>query len=249
MYGLGSVLRQIFPWWAKYYHRLEVRGLENLPQTGTAIIAPNHSGGFDYDNFCLMSAFETLPYAHPLRRKLWLLYDDRSVVQPNIWSRWVRHFTPIPVNITHKGGINYPLVDKAVERGDWIGIMPEGHSAAVYEGYRLWRFFPGVIKLHLRYKIPIIPTAMIGFVKAVQKVTQVYHPDRIPAFSHQQYLPLIFPRKLIIHFGTPLQFPEFFDHTPDKAMLFRLANIVRGALRKEIDRYIPNTSWKHPYGL
>jgi len=246
--GLGLIVRKIFPWCVKYYHRLEIHGLENLPCSGSAIIAPNHSGGLDYDNFCLMSVFDTFPLKHPLRRKLWLLYDDRSVVPRNLWTRWVRHFTPLPVNLTHKRGINYPLVDKAVARGDWIGIMPEGHTAAVYEGYRLWRFFPGVIKLHLRYKIPIIPTAMIGFVKAAQKVTQIYDPQKVPSFSHQTYLPLIIPRKLIIHFGTPLQFPEYYGQTLDKADLFQLAGKVRKAVRSEISRYIPHASWKFPYG-
>lgn len=38
----------LFSQYFKYFHRLEVRGLENIPK-GAAIIAPNHTGGYDMD--------------------------------------------------------------------------------------------------------------------------------------------------------------------------------------------------------
>jgi 1-acyl-sn-glycerol-3-phosphate acyltransferase len=247
MIYLGDFFRKLTPWWMKYYHRLELKGLENLPKSGSAILAGNHGGGFDYDNFGLMTAFETLPLASEYRRRVWLLYDDRSVTPKNLWTSWVRKFTPIPVSLTN-GGIPYRLLDKVVNKGDWIAIMPEGHSAAIYEGYRLWKFFPGVIRLHLRYKIPIIPTANIGFMTAVQKIGQVYHPDRVPAFTNQIYLPLIFPTKIIIDFGPPISFPEYFDCELDKPTLFNLAAEVRKRVRIQIQKYFPGASWKYPYG-
>lgn len=248
MISPGNFLRKITPWWMKYYHRLELRGLDNFPKSSSAIIAGNHGGAFDYDNFGLMTAFETLPVDSHIRRRIWLLYDDRSVNNQNVWCDWVRKFTPIPVSLT-KGGIPYRLLDRVVEKRDWIAIMPEGHSAAIYEGYRLWKFFPGVIRLHLRYKIPIIPTANIGFITAMQKIGQIYHPNQVPAFTNQIYSPLIIPTKLIIDFGPPISFPEFFNCEVDKATLYRLAAEVRKKVRNQIQKYFPGASWKHPYGI
>ena len=123
-------LRKIFPWFVRYYNRLEIHGIENLPTSGSAIIAPNHSGGLDYDNFSLMSALDHFKSSDPRRRRIWLCYWDYWAIGDNIWSKWVQKFSPIPINLEGKG-IPYRLVDKLVERGELMAIMPEGHSAAV----------------------------------------------------------------------------------------------------------------------
>ena len=158
-------LRKFFPWWMRVYHRLEIRGIENLPKEGSAVIAPNHSGSFDLDNFSIMSALEHFKTRNPARKRIWLCYWDKWAVEEPMWAPWVQKFSPIPINLQGKG-IPFRLVDKIVQRGELIAIMPEGTSATIQEGYRIWKFYPGVIRLHLRYKIPIIPTACIGFVKA-----------------------------------------------------------------------------------
>ena len=77
----------------------------------------------------------------------------------------MRQFTPLPVHLG-KGGGNFPytLTDRIVERGEWLAIMPEGYSTAIYEGYRLWRFFPGVIRLYLRYRILVLDLSKHGLV-------------------------------------------------------------------------------------
>ena len=243
----GEWLRRVFPQWVRYYNRLEVRGIENLPKKGSAIIAPNHSGSLDLDNFCTMSALEQFKTSNSARKRIWLCYWDTWSIGDNLWAKWVQKFSPIPISLTG-GGIPYKLVDKIVERGELIAIMPEGHSAALYEGYRLWNFYPGVIKLHLRYKIPIIPTANIGFLGAAPMVSNQYNPKNVPPWEKESTTLIPFPKKLIIHYGKPLMFTKYFGKQVDKDMMFKLAAIVRKRVADTISIYRKGVTWTKPYG-
>ena len=73
-----------------------------------------------------------------------------------------------------------------IKGGELIAIMPEGHSATVKEGYRLWKFYPGVIKLHLRYKVPIIPTAIMGCIENAPIWGYDYNPDHVPPWDNER---------------------------------------------------------------
>ncbi|MHA1268253.1 MAG: lysophospholipid acyltransferase family protein [Candidatus Helarchaeota archaeon] len=244
---ISDFLRKIFPWFVRHYNRIEIKGIENLPQKNSAIIAPNHSGGLDLDNFCLMSALEHFKTDNNKRKRIWLCYWDKWSIGDNYWARFVKKFSPIPISLTG-GGIPYDLVDKIVKRGELIAIMPEGHSASIKEGYLLWKFYPGVIKLHLKYKIPIIPTAMIGFLKAAPLISNKYNPNKIPPWEDEIMLPFIFPKKLIIHFNSPISFDNYFNTKVDKVMLYKLAKIVRNEVKKTISLYRIEISKHRPLG-
>ena len=137
----GEWLRRVFPWWIHHYHHLEIRGIQHLPRTGSAIIAANHSGGWDLDNFCLMSAFDHFLDLPSNRKHIWLAYWDKWAVDIKPWATWVQKFSPFPVNLQGKG-FPFSLIDRLVQKGELLAIMPEGHSASLLEGYRLWRFYP-----------------------------------------------------------------------------------------------------------
>ncbi|MBD3230571.1 MAG: hypothetical protein GF329_20495 [Candidatus Lokiarchaeota archaeon] len=227
-------LRKIFPWFIRYYNRLELHGVHNLPKEGSAIIAANHSGGLDYDNFCLMSALEHFKTKKKNRKRIWLCYHDIWASEDNIWGRFVRKFSPIPINLDGKG-IPYDLVDVIVSKGELIAIMPEGCSASIKEGYLLWKFYPGVVKLHLRYKIPIIPTAMIGFSQVAPRYPSDYNPKKVPPWENERIFPFIIPKKLIIHFGEPISFENYYNRNMDKKTMNQLAQIIREKVKETIN--------------
>jgi len=240
-------LRRLFPWFVRHYNRLEVRGIHNLPKKGSAVIAPNHSGGFDWDNFSLMSALDHFKTNNPARKRIWLCYWDVYSVETPIFAPWVQQFSPIPVSLTGKG-IPYDLTDKIVKRGELMAIMPEGHSASIKEGYQLWKFYPGAIKLHLRYKIPLIPTAIIGMVRAAPIWGSDYNPKSVPPWESERFMPFVLPRKMIIHFGKPVFFDKYYDMDVDKATQYKLASELRKEARKVISIYRKGTSIRNPYG-
>jgi len=227
--------RKFIPWWARYYHQLQISGMNNIPKKGSAIIAPNHSGGFDYDNFTLMSVLEHFAGNNAARKKVWLCYHDKWVYYPG-WGDLVQQFSPIPINLEGKG-IPWKLIDYIVKKGELIGIMPEGHSNCIWERYNLWRFYPGVIKLHLRYEIPIIPTAMIGFVNACPITSVRYNPEKIPPWDNEvMIIPPIVPQKLKIIYGKPIEFSEYFGKSVTKQGMYELAAIVRVKVKELIQK-------------
>ena len=244
-----GLIKKIFPWFIRYYNRLEIHGIYNLPKNKSAIISPNHSGGLDLDNFCLMTALEHIKktQTQETSKRIWLCYHDIWASNDNFWGKFVRKFSPIPINLEGKG-IPYNLVDKLVEKNEIIAIMPEGCSASIRDGYLLWKFYPGVIRLHLRYKIPIIPTAMIGFMNAAPRFPSNYDPDKIPPWLKERFIPFIFPSKLIIHFGNSIWFEEYFNKEINKKTLYKLASIVRDKVKDIINVYRNNITLKNPLG-
>lgn len=247
MHHIYDSLRKFLPWWLRYYYRLQVSGIENLPKQHSAIIAGNHSGGFDLDNFAIMSALDHFSQLPQHRQRIWECYHDRWAVDEYIWARWVQRFSPIPINLDGKG-FPYPLIDRIVQRNELLAIMPEGHSASVHEGYLLWKFYPGVIRLHLRYEIPIIPTAFIGFVTAAPIISTRYVPTMIPPWVDEVMIFPFFPRQLQIHFGKPIDFREYYGQTLSKAKLYELASRVRDEMKTEIARYRKDISVQNPLG-
>lgn len=241
-------IRKKLPWFLRYYNRLEIKGLNHIPKKGSAIITPNHSGGLDLDNFAIMSLFDHVQSENPARKRIWLCYWDKWAVEEPSWAPWVQQFPPIPISL-EGGGIPYKLTDKIVERGELIAIMPEGHSASIAEGYRLWRYYPGLIKLHLRYKVPIIPTACIGFVKACPIWKVEYDESEIPPWVNEAIAPIIFPRKIVIHFGKPVNFPKYFGTDVDKKTLNLLASRVRLKVKDIIGEYYEGVRADKPYGI
>ena len=251
-------LRKAIPFTARYWNRLEIRGLNNIATPGSKLLAVNHGGGWDYDNFTIMSALDYVTTSNPARKHIWLYawdkWCDSTSGFEGAWSDIYRKFSAIPIHIEKKGKppIPWQMVANIVKKGELMVICPEGHSAALYEGYRLWRFYPGVIKIHLRYKVPILPTAMIGFVQSVPMLANRYNPDAVPPWEDERMLPFPIPfpwHKLIIHIGEPLSFPEYFGKEISKAKQFELANIVKEKVRGLISQYRSGVDKDHPMGF
>jgi 1-acyl-sn-glycerol-3-phosphate acyltransferase len=251
-------LRKGIPFVARYWNRLEIRGLDHITSPGSKLLAVNHGGGWDFDNFTIMSALDYVKTNNPARKRIWLYawdkWCDSTTGFEGAWSDIYRHFSAIPIHIEKKGKppIPWEMVSKIVNAGELMVICPEGHSAALYEGYRLWRFYPGVIKIHLKYQIPILPTAMIGFVQSVPMLANRYNPDAVPPWEDERMLPFPLPfpwHKLIIHIGEPLSFPEYYNKEISKAKQFELAKIVRNKVKELISIYRVDVSKDQPMGI
>ena len=254
---LVKFLRGYYPFIAKYINRLEIRGLENIISPGSKLIAVNHGGGWDYDNFVLMSMLDHIKTQNPARKNIWLcVWDkwcDSNEGIEGFWSDIYRRYSVIPIHIEKKGKppIPWDTMDKIVDRGEIIAICPEGHSAARYEGYRLWKFYPGVIKIHLKYKIPILPTALIGFVETIPILKNYYNANLIPPWEKEVIPPLPIPipwKKLFIHIGEPIYFDEYYDKVLSKATYFKLANVIKNKIADIISMYRKDITEKNTLG-
>jgi 1-acyl-sn-glycerol-3-phosphate acyltransferase len=149
-------IRRVLPIWRAglgNYFRSEVRGMDNIPRSGPALLVGNHSGGtLIVDTFVFATEF----YSHfgPQRRFHQLAHDVAARIPATGLSRWGT------VAASHDNA------RKAFERGAPVLVYPGGdyetfrptwHSDRVEFGGR-----KGFIKLALEREVPIVPVVAIG---------------------------------------------------------------------------------------
>ena len=137
-----------------------VIGLEYVPHTGAAILAPNHISHFDPPLIGISAD----------RQVDWMAMEELFVNPPLAGLlRWIGSF---PVG---RGKMDYAAVRTAIDRlkrGRMVGVFPEGGlrtgAESVLEGAPLK---PGVAALAQMTQAPVIPCAVIG-------TDALYNPNR-----------------------------------------------------------------------
>lgn len=196
---LGPLLRFIFrPW---------VRGVENVPSSGAAILASNHLSFSD-------SIF--LPLQCP--RPVVFLAKSEYFTGTGIKGALVRWFFKATgqLPIDRSGGkaseaaLNTGL--GVLEQGQLLGIYPEGTRSP--DG-RLYRGRTGIARMVLEAKVPVIPVAMIDTEK-VQPIGK-----RLPRV-----------RRVGIVYGQPLDFSRFDGMEGDRIVLRAVTDEIMYELMK-----------------
>jgi 1-acyl-sn-glycerol-3-phosphate acyltransferase len=173
---LGPLLRLLF--------RPRIEGLENVPETGAAIVAGNH---LSFSDHFLMPAI--------LPRRITFLAKAEYFTGPGLKGRltaaFFRSAGQIPVDRSG-GRASQSAIDAGLEvlgRGELLGIYPEGTRS--HDG-RLYRGRTGVAVMALRAGVPVVPCAMVG-------TFELQPPGRV--------VPRI--GRVTIRFGRPLDFTRF----------------------------------------
>lgn len=213
----NAAKRRFLKHYFRFFHRLEVAGRANIP-AGPAIIAPNHAGGYDLDLLSITY------FAHPTRPVTPLITQAWHYVN----SAWGKYFIGAGLPLPTRGGVRYEYTDPYLQEGGehfpgLICIFPEGNIPTFAARFTIGKYFPGVVRLALRYRIPIIPTAMIGFAEANPILKLIPHdkaPDDIIPF------PFPLPWKLKIEFGRPISLEKYYDKALTKAEEYWIANQV-----------------------
>lgn len=183
---IGPLLRVFFrPW---------VRGLENVPPQGAAILASNHLSFVD-------SVF--LPLV--LRRRISFLAKSDYFTGTGIKGWAVRVFFTATgqISIDRSGGkasedsLNTGL--EVLGKGELLGIYPEGTRSP---DAKMYRGRTGVARMVLEAAVPIIPVAMIGTEKAMPL------GSRFPKIT-----------RVGVIFGEPLDFSRFSGMESDRFVL------------------------------
>jgi 1-acyl-sn-glycerol-3-phosphate acyltransferase len=149
-------IRRVLPLWRAVfcnYFRAEVRGLDNIPENGPALLVGNHSGGtYIADTFVFAAEF----YAHfgPERRFHQLAHDIAARLPATGLSRWGT------VAASHENARR--AFDKGAPvlvypGGDYETFRPSWHSDRIEFAGR-----KGFIKLALERGVPIVPVVAIG---------------------------------------------------------------------------------------
>ncbi|MEY2946179.1 MAG: hypothetical protein RL243_953 [Actinomycetota bacterium] len=196
---LGPLLRVLFrPW---------VRGVENVPTSGAAILASNHLSFSDSIFLPLM-----------LRRPVTFLAKSEYFTGKGLkgaFSRWFFTATgQLPIDRAggkaSEASLNTGL--EVLSGGNLLGIYPEGTRSP--DG-KLYRGRTGIARMVLEAKVPVIPVAMID----TEKVQPI-----------GQKLPKI--RRVGIAIGTPLDFSRFEGMEGDRIVLRAVTDEIMYELQK-----------------
>jgi 1-acyl-sn-glycerol-3-phosphate acyltransferase len=206
---LGPLLKLLFrPW---------VKGLDNVPHDGPAILASNHLSFSD-------SIF--MPVMVP-RRVSFLAkseYFTGTGLKGRLTALFFRLTSQLPMD--RSGGAASELSLQAgrdvLADGGLLGIYPEGTRSP---DARLYRGKVGVAKLALQTRVPVVPVAMIGTEK-VQPIGK-----RLPNI-----------RRIGIIFGQPMDFSRYYgqeeDHSVQRAVTDEIMyELMRLSGQEYVDEY------------
>ena len=133
------------------YFRLEVEGIENIPQKGRALIVPNHSG---------VTALDAVMIGNEIHR------DINRI--PRILAHPLWFITPNIRILAKAIGLdeaNKGVGEKLLREGNCVMIFPEGAAGnfkPTAQRYHLQEFRRGFVRMAMATKSPIIPTVVIG---------------------------------------------------------------------------------------
>ncbi|WP_129841214.1 lysophospholipid acyltransferase family protein [Streptomyces sp. RFCAC02] len=227
------LLRLLRPVYEKYF-RVEVRGIENIPADGGALLVANHSGALPWDGLMLQVAVRD---RHPAGRNLRLLAAD------------LVFRLPVVNGLARKAGHTLACAEDAGEllrRGELVGVMPEGFKGLgkpYAERYKLQRFGRGgFVATALRAGVPIVPCAivgaeeihpMLGNARVVARLLGLPYFPVTPTFPWLGPLGAVpLPTKWTIQFGEPIGTGERPPGAADDPMLvFQLTDQVRETIQ------------------
>ncbi|MEU0969484.1 lysophospholipid acyltransferase family protein [Streptomyces sp. NPDC005917] len=223
---LMSMLRPVY----EKYFRVDVKGMENIPAEGGALIVANHSGTLPLDGLMMQVAVHD---QHPANRHLRLLAADLVFVLPvvNELARKLGHTLACAED-----------AERLLGQGELVGVMPEGFKGIgkpFSERYKLQRFGRGgFVSTALRQGAPIIPCSivgaeeiypMLGNAKTLARVLGIPYFPLTPTFPWLGPLGAVpLPTKWTIQFGEPIPtegYPP--EAAEDPMLMFNLTDQVR----------------------
>lgn len=199
----SSYLRAIGAPLTRLLWRVELEGLDNVPATGGAIIAPNHISFID-------SSFLAMLLPRPIT----------FVGKAEYLDDWkTRTLFPacgmIPIDRSGGAAAKDALSAAAdvLRAGELFGIYPEGTRSRTGE---LHKGHTGVARLALTAGVPIIPTGIIG-------TAEIQPPDA----------PVPRPfRAAKLRFGAPIDPSRYVGAGPDRLVHRRLTDEVMFEIRQ-----------------
>ncbi|MFN7926510.1 MAG: lysophospholipid acyltransferase family protein [Blastocatellia bacterium] len=186
----------------RLYFRLEFCGLEHVPKQGSFIVAPNHQSYLD-------PFWVSVPFRSPLRYMTW----DRFIYMP-LLGDFIRTLGAFPVKLEtgDRGALRHSLTH--LQQGGRLMIFPEGGRTRTGQ---VEPFKPGVIRLAMDAKVPIVPVTIVGGYEA---------------YNAHHLVPR--PRKVKIIFHPPLHLPTCQGKDEMKAVLCEHAARLQAIVESEL---------------
>ncbi len=226
-------LRPLYRSW----FRVETFGMDNIPDTGGALVVANHSGTVPMDGLMTTLAVHD---DHPAHRRLRLLGADLIFTLPMVGA------------IARKTGNTLactPDAERLLSSGELVGVYPEGFKGVgkpFSDRYKLQRFGRGgFVSAAIRTGVPIIPCSIVGAEEIYPKIGNLKALARVlgmPYFPVTPTFPLLgplglipLPSKWLIEFGEPIPTADLGKAAADDPMLvFNLTDQVRETIQQSL---------------
>lgn len=225
------MLRPLFEKW----FRVEVRGAENIPADGRALVVANHAGTLPLD--ALMTSVAVRERAgRPLR----MLAADLAFDLPVVGT------------VARKAGHTlacHPDAERLLREDQVVAVFPEGYKGLgkpFKERYKLQRFGRGgFVSAALRTHAPIVPCSIVGSEEIYPNIADLSSLARLLGLPYFPVTPLFpalgplglvpLPSKWYIEFGTPITTDVYDEVAADDPMvLFEVTDHVRENIQQTL---------------
>jgi 1-acyl-sn-glycerol-3-phosphate acyltransferase len=161
--------------------RFTMVGQDNVPRTGGAVMAINHTGYMDF-TYAGLAARKS--------RRLVRFMAKESIFGHRYAGPLMRGMKHIPVD-RHKGTSSFRQAVEVLRAGEIVGVFPE---ATISRSFEIKEFKSGTVRMAQLAGVPILPTTIWGS----QRVWTKEHPKRMGRSNIDVFVtvgePMVVPR-------------------------------------------------------
>jgi 1-acyl-sn-glycerol-3-phosphate acyltransferase len=160
----GTVIQLARLVWRVQGLKFTITGVENLPRTGGAVVAINHTSYFDF-------TFAGLPaYKQHLGRKVRFM-AKKEVFDGKVTGPIMRSLRHIEVD-RDSGAGSFEQACRALKEGELVGVYPE---ATISRSFEIKAFKSGAARMAIAADVPIVPHVVWG----AQRIWTKGHPKKM----------------------------------------------------------------------
>jgi 1-acyl-sn-glycerol-3-phosphate acyltransferase len=142
--------------------KFRIEGVENVPRSGGAVMAINHTGYMDFT----YAGLSAVPAGRLVR-----FMAKKSIWDHPVAGRLMRAMKHIPVD-RHAGTASFRAAITALRAGEIVGVFPE---ATISRSFELKEFKSGTVRMAQVAGVPVLPVTIWGS----QRVWTKGHPKRM----------------------------------------------------------------------
>ena len=160
----GTVIAAVHLLWRVQGLRITITGIDNIPSTGGAVVAINHTGYLDF-------TFAGLPaFRHRPRRLVRFMAKD-DVFDHKITGPIMRSLRHIEVD-RDSGAASFESAVDYLKAGELVGVYPE---ATISRSFEIKDFKSGAARMAIEAGVPIVPHIVWG----AQRIWTKDHPRKM----------------------------------------------------------------------
>jgi 1-acyl-sn-glycerol-3-phosphate acyltransferase len=236
----GAFDRTLYEFFYRYWFRVEVEGIENVPSEGGALLVSNHGGALPPDAAMITKAIRE---EHRSPRPVYLTVEHFFKGYPG-FSMLIPKIGGVAA---HPANVHRLLYDER----QLVLVFPEGRKGTekLYKDrYRLRRFGRGgFVEAAMRAEAQLVPICVVGaeeampifaHVPALQRLTGLIYFPLTPTFPWLGPLGILgyLPAKFKIRFLEPIDTVELGGAAAvdDKALVQTLAQEIRARIQENV---------------